>query len=744
MPPTDAAVKEEKVEQAKEQAKDDEKEVKESKDAKASAKEVKEGEEAEEVKVDLDDPDLYINRELSLLDFQGRVLEEALDENNPLLERVKFMAFVGNNLDEFFMVRVAGLKKQVAAGVADLTPDGLSPAEQLAAIRKVTLKLMTEAQKSFQNDLVPLLDKAGVHILNYEDLTQKQKENADSYFTEVIFPILTPMAFDPGHPFPHISNLSLNLAVLIRDSRDHFARIKVPGTLPRLVPIKRSSGSVRKDGTVPHHHYFVWLEQVIAANLHSLFPGMEVIESHPFRVTRDADVIIQELEASDLLESIEQGVRQRRFGSVVRVTVNEEMPTHLRKILIENLQMDHKDMYTLEGPLGLSSLMNLYQVDRFDLKDHSFVPSIPTPLRSESYDGNIFSAIREGDILVHHPYDSFIPVVDFLQLAAKDPNVYAIKQTLYRTGSNSPVIKALLDARESGKQVAVLVELKARFDEESNIGWARTMERAGVHVIYGLLGLKTHSKIALVVRKEGENIRRYVHLATGNYNAVTALSYEDIGLFTCDEQIGADATDLFNYLTGYSTKQDYRKILVAPVNLRERMMALIEREIEHQLNGEKGHLIFKMNSLVDKRMIKALYKASIAGVKIDLIVRGMCCLRPGIKSISENIRIISVVGRFLEHSRIYYFRNGGKEEILLGSADLMPRNINNRVEVLFPVEDAGIIRYLRDDVLAEYQNDTVKARLMNSEGIYERIKPNGDEEHLNIQVKLFDIRQANK
>ena len=744
MPPTDAAVKEEKVEQAKEQAKDDEKEVKESKDAKASAKEVKEVEEAEEVKVDLDDPDLYINRELSLLDFQGWVLEEALDENNPLLERVKFMAFVGNNLDEFFMVRVAGLKKQVAAGVADLTPDGLSPAEQLAAIRKVTLKLMTEAQKSFQNDLVPLLDKAGVHILNYEDLTQKQKENADSYFTEVIFPILTPMAFDPGHPFPHISNLSLNLAVLIRDSRDHFARIKVPGTLPRLVPIKRSSGSVRKDGTVPHHHYFVWLEQVIAANLHSLFPGMEVIESHPFRVTRDADVIIQELEASDLLESIEQGVRQRRFGSVVRVTVNEEMPTHLRNILIENLQMDRNDMYTLEGPLGLSSLMNLYQVDRFDLKDHSFVPSIPAPLRGESYDGNIFAAIREGDILVHHPYDSFIPVVDFLQLAAKDPNVYAIKQTLYRTGSNSPVIKALLDARESGKQVAVLVELKARFDEESNIGWARTMERAGVHVIYGLLGLKTHSKIALVVRKEGENIRRYVHLATGNYNAVTALSYEDIGLFTCDEQIGADATDLFNYLTGYSTKQDYRKILVAPVNLRERMMALIEREIEHQLNGEKGHLIFKMNSLVDKRMIKALYKASIAGVKIDLIVRGMCCLRPGIKGISENIRIISVVGRFLEHSRIYYFRNGGKEEILLGSADLMPRNINNRVEVLFPVEDTGIIRYLRDDVLAEYQNDTVKARLMNSEGIYERIKPNGDEEHLNIQVKLFDIRQANK
>jgi polyphosphate kinase len=693
---------------------------------KAAEKEKKEQE--VEVQVDLNDPKLFLNRELSLLDFQGRVLEEALDEN----------------LDEFFMVRVAGLKKQIAAGVVDVPPDGMTPAEQLAAIRKVTLRLMTESQESFQNDLIPILDKNGVHIKNYADLTQKQKENTDSYFSEVIFPVLTPMAFDPGHPFPHISNLSLNLAVLIRDDQDHFARIKVPGTLPRLVPIKRSSGSVRRDGTVPHHHYFVWLEQVIAANLDSLFPGMEVIESHPFRITRDADMIIQELEASDLLESIEQGVRQRRFGSVVRVTVNKEMPRHIRDILIENLQMDRNDMYTLEGPLGLSSLMSLYQVERFDLKDDSFVPSIPAPLKGESFDGNIFAAMRQKDILFHHPYDSFLPVVDFLKLAAKDPDVYAIKQTLYRTGSNSPVIKALLDAREAGKQVAVLVELKARFDEESNIGWARTMERQGVHVIYGLLGLKTHSKIALIVRKEGEHIRRYVHLATGNYNAVTALSYEDIGMFTCDEEIGADATDLFNYLTGYSTKQDYRKLLVAPVNLRERMTALIEREVEHQQNGEEGHLIFKMNSLVDKRMIKALYKASMAGVKIDLIVRGMCCLRPGIEGVSDNIRVLSVVGRFLEHSRIYYFRNGGKEEIYLGSADLMPRNINNRVEVLFPIEDSNIIRYLRDDVLAEYQNDNVKARLMDSDGVYHRIKRNDDETPLNIQVKLFEIRQTSK
>lgn len=698
--------------------------------------------EEEEVQVDLNDPQYYINRELSLLEFQGRVLEEAQDESNPLLERVKFLAFVGINLDEFFMVRVAGLKKQIAAGVVDVPPDGMTPAEQLASIRKITLRLMTEAQDCFQNDLLPQLDKAGVHILNYADLNQKQKENVDSYFNEVVFPVLTPMAFDPGHPFPHISNLSLNLAVLIRNERDHFARIKVPGTLPRLVPIKRSSGSVRKDGTVPHHHYFVWLEQVIAANLHILFPGLKIVEAHPFRVTRDADVMIQELEASDLLESIEQGVRQRRFGSVVRVSFNKEMPAHIRDILIENLQMDPNDVYTLEGPLGPSSLFSLYQIERFDLKDTSFVPTMPAPFQGESYDGNIFAAIRKKDILLHHPYDSFIPVVDFLNSAAKDANVLAIKQTLYRVGRNSPVVKALMEARETGKQVAVLVELKARFDEESNIGWARALEREGVHVIYGLLGLKTHSKIALVVRKEGEHIRRYVHLATGNYNAITAQSYEDIGMFTCDEDIGADATDLFNYLTGYSSKGEYRKLLVAPINLRERMTALIDREIEHQRNGEQGHLIFKMNSLVDKRMIKALYNASMAGVKIDLIVRGMCGLRPGLEGISENIRVISVVGRFLEHSRIYYFRNAGQEEILLGSADLMPRNINNRVEVLFPVADPDVIRYLRDDVLAEYMKDNVKTRVMHPDGSYERIKRTAKQDPVNIQVRLFEIRES--
>jgi polyphosphate kinase len=697
----------------------------------------------EESPIDLNAPELFINRELGLLEFQRRVLEEVQDESNPLLERIKFLAIVGSNLDEFFMVRMSGLKKQVEAGVVEVPPDGMTPAEQIAVIRKVTLQLMAQARECLRDDLLPHLNEAGIHVLDYAALSKTQRENVKQYFDEVIFPVLTPLAFDPGHPFPHISNLSLNLAVLIRerDQLSHFARVKVPGTLPRLVPIKRSSGSVRRDGTVPHNHYFVWLEQVIAANLDVLFPGMEVLEAHPFRVTRDADVEIQELEASDLLETIEQGVRRRRFGSVVRVTVNNEMPSHIREILIENLEMDRNDIYTLEGPLGISSLMSLYSIDRYDLKFLSFLPAIPAPLNIEGYDGNIFSIMRQHDILIHHPYDSFTPVVDFLRLAARDPNVLAIKQTLYRVGRNSPVVKTLLEARENGKQVAVLVELKARFDEESNIEWAKALEREGVHVIYGLLGLKTHSKVALVIRKEGEHIRRYIHLATGNYNAITAQLYEDIGLFTCDEDIGADATDLFNYLTGYSAKTEYRKLLVAPINLRQRMEALIEREIEIHRQGEQGHLIFKMNALVDKPMIQALYRASMAGVKIDLIVRGICCLRPNLEGISENIRVVSIVGRFLEHSRIYYFRNGGNDEMYLGSADLMPRNINRRVEVLFPLEDASLVRYLRDEVLAEYLMDNVKARHMRSDGTYERVRPSHDEKPLNIQSYLLNERQ---
>jgi polyphosphate kinase len=707
------------------------------------AENVKTEEKAQTAPIDIQDPANYINRELALLEFQRRVLEEAQDDSNPLLERVKFLAIVGSNLDEFYMVRVAGIRKQIDAGVIDTPPDGLNPAEQLVEIRKSAWKIMTEARECLKYDLLPALDKNGIHVMDYRTLNKRQKNVVDEYFKEVIFPVLTPLALDPGHPFPHISNLSLNLAVLLEDEigRQHFARIKVPGTLPRLLPIKRSSGSVRQDGTVPYHHYFVWLEQVMATNLDKLFPGMKILEAHPFRVTRDADTVIQELEASDLLETTEESVRKRRFGSVVRVSINDTMPVHIRNILTENLQFDPKDVYTMEGPLGLSGLMALHAIDRRDLKDPPFKAVIPVRLKDYQQDGNLFNIMRREDILIHHPYDSFNPVVDFLRLAARDPDVLAIKQTLYRVGRNSPVVDALLEARENGKQVAVLVELKARFDEESNINWARKLEREGVHVIYGLLGLKTHSKIALVVRKEGEHIRRYMHLATGNYNAITAQLYEDIGMFTCDEDIGADATDLFNYLTGYSTKQDYRKLLVAPVNLRSGMAALIQREIEHHRKGRPAHLIFKMNALVDPLIIQSLYQASQAGLKIDLIVRGICCLRPGVPGLSENIRVISVVGRFLEHSRVYYFHNGGHEQIYLGSADLMPRNINRRVEVLFPVREMRLIRYLRDDVLETYLNDNIKARLMNSDGTYKRMSVKGNTPRLNSQLWLLNHNQ---
>lgn len=693
--------------------------------------------------IDLKDPKLFINRELSLLEFQRRVLEEAQDDRNPLLERVKFLSIVGSNLDEFFMVRVAGLKKQVEAGVLDFPPDGMSPAEQLAAIRKTAIRLMSDARDCYRK-LLPLLEKTGIHILKYADLNVRQKESLQSYFKEVIYPVLTPLGFDPGHPFPHISNLSLNLAILIRDQEniERFARIKVPDSFPRLVPLKRSSGGVRKNGTVPHHHYFVFLEQLIAANLEELFPGMQVIEAHPFRVTRDADLEIQELEADDLLETMEESVRQRRFGSVVRFTINPEMPDNILSLLVENLDIDRNDIYVLDGPLGISNLMQIYQIDRYDLKEMPFKPALPFTLRSDLQDSNIFNAIRKEDILLHHPYDSFMPVIDFLKLAAQDPDVLAIKMTLYRVGRNPPVVQALLEAVEKGKQVAVLVELKARFDEESNIGWAKTLEGAGVHVIYGLLGLKTHSKIALVIRREGEGIRRYIHLGTGNYNAITAQLYEDLGMFTSDDAIGEDATDLFNYLTGYSSKKEYRKLLVAPINLRERILELVHREIAHQKNGKKGHMILKMNSLVDSSIIQELYLASRAGVKIDLLVRGICCLRPGLKDISENIRVISIVGRFLEHSRIYYFYNAGQEEIYLGSADLMPRNIDRRVEVLFPVQDKRIARFLRKDILMTYLADNVKARQMLPNGSYRRLTPSAKEKPLNSQEWLIARHQA--
>ena len=687
----------------------------------------------------LDDPELFINRELSLLEFQRRVLEEAQDANNPILERLMFLSFVGSNLDEFFMVRVAGLKQQIDKGVNDPGPDGMSASEQLRAIRASVIRLYRAAHDCWRRDLVPQLQRSGIRVLDYADLTDEQRATANAFFLETVFPTLTPLAFDPGRPFPHISNLSLNLAVVLRDRDgvEHFARVKIPDSLPQFVPVSIAPKLKSRTKIVIKEQSFVWLEQLITANLGMLFPGMEILQAHPFHVTRDADSAIQDLEAGDLLESVEEGVWQRRFADVVRVSINEAMPQKVLDILVENLELDRDDIYKINGPLSLVRVRSLCRLDRPDLKFSTFVPTVPAPLIKQDEDEDVFSSIRRGDILLHHPFDSFQPVVALLQKAARDPGVLAIKITLYRVGRNAPVVDALLEAVENGKQVAALLELKARFDEESNIEWARKLEEYGVHVVYGLMGLKVHCKALLIVRKEGDVIRRYAHLSTGNYNSVTSQLYTDIGMLTCDSDIGADCTDLFNYLTGYSAKTEYRKLLVAPISLRDRFQQLIEREIRQQENGHGGHLILKMNALVDKRMIQALYRASQAGVKVDLLVRGICCLRPGIPGVSDNIEVTSIVGRFLEHSRIFYFRNGGQEEIYLGSADLMPRNLNRRVEVIFPVQEERLIRLLRDEILGTHLKDKAKARRMLSDGKYVRDPDYAKKGSLNAQEFLI-------
>lgn len=672
--------------------------------------------------VDLKDPALYVNRELSLLAFQRRVLEEAEDETNPLLERVKFLSILGSNLDEFFMVRVAGLAAQLEAGSLEAGADGMSPRAQLVAIRREVKRLLAEAHRTLER-LLEALREQGIFVHDYAELNETHRQQAARYFDETVFPVLTPLAFDPGRPFPHISNLSLNLAVSIRDrtGNEHFARVKVPDSLPQLVPVSASAKAASKRGR-PRRIDLVWLEQVIAAQLGVLFPGMEILEAHPFHVTRDADMAIKELEAEDLLETVEEGLRQRRFQSVVRLLVTADMPGPMLNILMSNLEIGPSEVYRSPRPLSLKRLMSLHGLDRPDLRDAPFLPAVPPELAESSDEEDIFGMIRSRDILLHHPFDSFQPVIEFLRKAARDPAVLAIKTCLYRVGRNAPVVEALLEAVEEDKQVAALVELKARFDEESNIEWARALERTGVHVVYGLIGLKIHCKVALVVRREKDRIARYVHLSTGNYNAVTAHLYTDIGLFTCDEAVADDVSDLFNYLTGYSHKADYLKLLVAPVNLRSKFEALIEREVKHAKSGGKAHLIFKMNSLVDSKIIRALYKASQAGVHIQLLVRGICCLRPGVPGVSDHIEVISIVGRFLEHSRVFYFRNGGEEEIYIGSADLMPRNIDHRVEVLAPIREPAMIRHLRDNVLAVYLADNVKAREMNTTGVYTRRK----------------------
>jgi polyphosphate kinase len=672
--------------------------------------------------IDLNAPSLYVNRELSLLEFQQRVLAQAEDPRHPLLERVKFLAIVASNLDEFFMVRVSDLQDEIDEGLVTLLPDRMTPAQQLAAIRKRVTALFGQQRRILSDHLLPELEHNGIRIVDLHELTTNQRAGLRSYFEDEVFPVLTPLAVDPGHPFPHISNLSVNLAVeLAGDGAEtRFARVKIPDVLPRLLHVEAILG--QQSAGKRSKYTFVWLDQLIAANLSSLFNGVPVLASYGFRVIRDADIEIHEEEGADLRLSVERGLRARRFGETVSLQVEKTMPEHMRALLAERLAAKPDEVYSVDPPLGFDSFMQLASIDRPDLKYPPQVPRLPAAVGGGE---PILGAVERRDVLVELPYDSFAPVVDFIASAARDENVLAIKQTLYRVGTDAPVVRALLDAVNRGKQVAVLVELKARWDEASNIEWARELERAGVHVAYGFWGLKTHAKVALIVRKGPDGIRRYVHVGTGNYNVATARAYTDLGLFTTDPDFGADATDLFNYLTGYSQQASYRRFLVAPVNVRQELLARIDREIRlHQKDG-KGHLIFKMNSLGDAEFIRALYRASQAGVRVDLIVRGICCLKPGILGASDNIRVVSIVGRFLEHSRAYYFRNGGEAELYLGSADLLPRNLNNRVEVLFPVQDPELRERVVTDVLRSQLRDTVNAWDEKPDGTYERIRPTG-------------------
>ncbi|KZL48857.1 RNA degradosome polyphosphate kinase [Nodularia spumigena CENA596] len=682
--------------------------------------------------IDLNDPQYYINRELSWLEFNSRVLHEACDPRSLLLERLKFLAIFSANLDEFFMVRIAALKQQIEAKVAQLTPDGRTPQQQLDDIRSTLSPLFTKQHEQFEAVLQPLLANHRIHILDYINLNQKQRTYLDNYFEEQIFPVLTPLAVDPSHPFPFISNLSLNLAVVVKNpdtDQEFFARVKVPSVLPRFLPLPPELGISETGQTA--HWTGVPLEQAIAHNLEFLFPGMNIQEYHPFRITRDADLALEEDEADDLLLAIEQELRKRRMGGTpVRLEIKSQTPDPIRSRLLQDLDLTENDVYEVDGLLGLRDLMYFMALPLPELKEpprQSVVPSRLQRLREPSLTPDaleleegqdFFSVIREKDLLVHHPYQSFSStVVRFITHAAHDPNVLAIKMTLYRTSGDSPIVKALIAAAENGKQVSVLVELKARFDEENNIYWARSLERVGVHVVYGLVGLKTHCKTVMVVRREKDRMRRYVHIGTGNYNPKTARLYTDLGLFSCREELGADITDLFNFLTGYSRQKSYREVLVAPVNMRDRFLALIHREMENVKNGFSGRIVAKMNSLVDPQTIATLYEASRAGVQIDLIIRGICCLRPGLKDISENIRVISIIGRFLEHSRIYYFHNNEQEEIYIGSADWMRRNLDRRVEVITPIKDPDIAKDLQE-ILGIMLADNRQAWELQSDGSY--------------------------
>jgi polyphosphate kinase len=669
---------------------------------------------------DLRDPSLYLNRELSWLEFNRRVLHEALDPRTPLLERLKFLAIFSSNLDEFFQVRVAGLKQQSAAGIVERTADGMTPDDQLSAISSIVREQVRQHRHCLMQDVLPALAAEGVTLYQrFRDLSAAEREHADGYFQANVFPVLTPLAVDPGHPFPYISNLSLSLAVTLRgpDGEERFARVKVPKILPRWVPL-------------PTPSHFVPLEEVIGANLEALFPGVEILGWYTFRITRNTDLQIDHGdEAEDLLSLIQEEVRNRRFAEVVRIEVHASMPPSLRELLLMEFSeqqdppgrpLTTDDLYEISGLMDTADLATLASLDVPALRDPVFHPVTPPRLAAPR---TIFDVIREGELVLHHPYESFQSTVErFIQAAADDPDVLAIKLTLYRTGGDSSIARMLVQAAERGKQVAVLIELQARFDEENNIIWAQRLEDVGVHVSYGVAGLKTHAKVMLVVRREGDTIRRYLHIGTGNYNPKTARLYTDFGLLSADPELGADLTDLFNVLTGFASPAGYRKLIVAPRGMRDRFIGMIRREVDHRRAGRPARIIAKMNALVDPDIIAVLYEASGAGVPIDLIVRGICCLRPGLPGVSDSIHVISIVGRFLEHSRAFYFLNGGDEEVYIGSADWMPRNFERRIEAVTPIESPADGQALRDLLLLMLE-DNRQAWDLRSDGTYEQRRP---------------------
>ncbi|HEY7284093.1 MAG TPA: polyphosphate kinase 1 [Vicinamibacterales bacterium] len=679
----------------------------------------------------VEDPRHYINRELSWLAFNERVLDQARTGTHPLLERVKFLAIAANNLDEFFMIRVATLTRQVRAGLHTLSPDGLTVEEQLTTVRTRAERMLVEIARCWDEQLVFLLADAGIRVIDRAHYTPAVSAYLTDYFRANVCPVLTPLAFDPGHPFPYISNRSNSFAVVVEDQGAiKFARVKVPDVLSRFIRVPASVTGRAGDT-------FVFLEDVIRQNLSELFRGAQVRSAHLFRIIRDTDIVLREEGVEDLLESVDRGLKELRHGPITLLQTDADMPERVLNILVENFELGEPVVVPTSSRLGFSDFMSLTRLQRPELRDAPFAPrTLWRDLEPEA----IFDRIKYRDQLVHHPFDSFAPVETFIDAAVDDPQVVAIKITLYRIGQNSPIVKRLIEASERGKQVAVLVELKARFDERSNIGWATRLEEAGVHVVYGLVKLKTHCKLCLVVRKEGERIQRYVHIGTGNYNRTTAQVYTDLGLFTANEEIGADASELFNALTGYSRQVDYRALLVAPVALRTRFTALVEREIAHAKAGVPAGIVIKNNSISDPDIVRLLYRASQAGVRVDAIVRGICCLRPGVPGVSDLIRVRSIVGRFLEHSRIYSFENAGDTELYIGSADLMERNLDRRVEALCPVLDPDIRRYLRHQLLQAYLRDDTRATMLGADGRYEPIHAGGRGSSVDAQQLLMSQR----